>query len=167
MKEALSPSLSFSGTLDDAEIGGEIDLASSGKPKSIWGKKSATVGGWNIKTRVELSQGEYSFGKGEDTGAYVTIQGNSDDQETFVWGSGAVSKSKGEPLKVGAKKIFPTNSGKFMGMFLLLFRCKFLLARSNICVAVLPYFQSLRDTISRSRRQRSFWVLRKMILKLT
>jgi len=125
VKEALSPSLSFSGTLDDAEIGGEIDLASSGKPKSIWGKKSATVGGWNIKTRVELSQGEYSFGKGEDTGAYVTIQGNSDDQETFVWGSGAVSKSRGEPLKVGAKKIFPTNSGKFMGMFLRLFSLQF------------------------------------------
>jgi hypothetical protein len=109
LKSALSPKIVFK----SEEFGGSVDASTGGK--SFWGEKSSSAGGWNLKTRVELSQGEYDFADGDDAGAYVTVTGNSDDEETYVWGSGAVSK-KGvsSPLKVGAKKILSSDNGKFL-----------------------------------------------------
>jgi flagellar basal body rod protein FlgF len=60
-----------------------------------------------------LTHGKYDF-DGEDTGAYVSVQGNTDDEEAFVWGSAAISKGDVKALKVGGKKIIGTDAGRIM-----------------------------------------------------
>jgi len=115
VKSAMEPVVNFSGESNGIEYGGSLDLASEGIPKSIWGQKSTSVGGWNLKTRATLSQGLYDFGE-EDSGAYVTVQGTDEDEETFVWGAGTVSKGDVSALKIGAKKLIKLtdDGGKFM-----------------------------------------------------
>jgi len=113
VKSAVAPVVKLSGESNDIEYGASIDLASDGLPKSIWGQKSSSSGGWNIKTRVEVSQGKYDF-DGADSGAYVTVQANDEDEETYVWGSGSVSNGDVQSLKAGAKKIITLDEGKFM-----------------------------------------------------
>ena len=113
MQSAAAPVLNLSGENDGLEYGASVDLASGSYPRSIWGEKSSSSGGWNLKTRAELSQGMYDF-NGGDTGAYVTVEGTDDDEETFFWGSAAISKGDVSPLKAGAKKVFPGDEGKFM-----------------------------------------------------
>jgi len=110
---AVAPVMTLSGESDGVEYGASIDLDSDSFPKSIWGQKSSSSDGWNLKTRVELSQGKYDF-NGEGTGAYVSVQGNNEDEDTYVWGSAAISTGAAEALKVGAKKIIATNGGKLM-----------------------------------------------------
>eukprot|EP00536_Pseudo-nitzschia_multiseries_P009946 jgi/Psemu1/242580/estExt_Genewise1.C_2900032 len=112
VKSALSPSLSFGGESNGLEYGASLDLSSDSLPKSIWGQTKSTVGGWSIKTRAELSQGKYDYG-GKSSGAYITVEG-TDDDETYVWGSGVVSDGDVHALKVGGKKIIETDAGKIM-----------------------------------------------------
>lgn len=110
---AVTPVLNLSGEGSGIEYGVSVDLASDGLPKSIWGQKSSSSNGWNLKTRAELTQGKYDF-DGEDSGAYVTVQGNDDDEETYLWGSAIVSTGNVKGLKVGMKKIIAKDGGKFM-----------------------------------------------------
>lgn len=114
VKSAISPVISTSGGKEnDLEYGATVDLASDGLPKSIWGQKTASAEGWGVKTRVELTQGKYPYTGG--TGAYVTVEAEDDDKETFLWSSGVISKGEGiRSLKVGAKKVFETDAGKIM-----------------------------------------------------
>jgi len=113
VKSAVQPVIGMSGEGSGIEYGASVDLASDGVPKSIWGQKTASSGGWDLKTRVELSQGKYPYAGG--TGAYVSLEAEDDDKETFLWSSGIVSKGDGvQSLKVGAKKIFNTDAGKIM-----------------------------------------------------
>jgi len=110
----MEPVVKFSGESEGVEYGGSVDLASEGLPKSIWGQKSSSIiGGWNLKTKVELSQGRYDF-DGEDSGAYLAVEGSDEAEETYVWGSGHAAKSGFRALKVGAKRIIDTDGGKFM-----------------------------------------------------
>lgn len=114
VKSALSPTVSFEGESNGIEYGASVDLSSDSLPKSIWGQKRTSVGGgWSVKTRAEFTQGKYDF-LGEGSGAYITIEGSDDDEETFIWGSGVVAKGDVQTLKVGAKKIIETDGGKFM-----------------------------------------------------
>ena len=110
---AVTPVLKLSGEKDDLEYGVSVDLASDGLPKSIWGQKSTSSKGWNLKTRAEYTEGKYDF-DGEDSGAYLTVQGNDDDEETFLWGSATVSTGNVKGLKAGMKKIINKDAGKFM-----------------------------------------------------
>uniref|UniRef100_A0A7S4ABW9 Uncharacterized protein n=1 Tax=Pseudo-nitzschia australis TaxID=44445 RepID=A0A7S4ABW9_9STRA len=113
VKSALSPTVSFEGESNGMEYGTSVDLSSDdGIPKSFWGQKRSSVKGWNIKTRAEVSQGKYF--EGEDLGVYVTVDGNDEDEETFVWASGFVKKGDAQVLKVGAKRVIETDAGKFM-----------------------------------------------------
>ena len=105
--------VTMSGEADGVEYGISVDLDSDNLPKSIWGQKRSSLGGWNLKTRAEMTQGKYDF-NGEDTGVYVTVQGDDENEETFVWGSGAVSTGSVQKLKIGGKKIIATDGGKFM-----------------------------------------------------
>uniref|UniRef100_A0A7S0Y752 Uncharacterized protein n=1 Tax=Pseudo-nitzschia delicatissima TaxID=44447 RepID=A0A7S0Y752_9STRA len=114
LKSAVSPIVSLSGEGGGIEYGATVDLASDGMPKSVWGVKSASSGGWNLKTRAEFTQGKYNFA-GDDSGAYVTLEANDDAKETFLWSSATISKGDGiRSLKAGAKKIVDTDAGKFM-----------------------------------------------------
>lgn len=110
----MGPVATLSGESNGIEYGASVDLASDGLPKSIWGQTTSSSGGWNLKTRAELTQGKYDFEGGSDTGAYVTLQGSDADEETFLWGSAAFSTGSVQKLKVGAKKIIDTDGGKFM-----------------------------------------------------
>jgi len=116
LQSAVAPEISFSGTAEDVDLeyGGSVDIASEGLPKSIWGKKRASVGGWNLDGKVELSQGKFDYGDDEDVGAYLTVTGADEDEETFVYGSGAASQAGVKPLKVGVKKVFPGKAANFM-----------------------------------------------------
>jgi len=114
VQSALAPEIAFSGDSDDIEYGGSVDFASESMPKSIWGKKSTSAGGWNLDAKVEVSQGKYEFGDDEDAGAYVTLNGSDEEKETFVWGSGYASKAGASALKIGAKKVFSGENGKVM-----------------------------------------------------
>mmetsp|Transcript_11619 Transcript_11619/g.33444 ORF Transcript_11619/g.33444 Transcript_11619/m.33444 type:complete len:268 (+) Transcript_11619:109-912(+) len=111
VKSALNPSLSFAGESDGVEYGGSVDLSSDSLPKSIWGQTKASVSGWNIKTRAEVSNGKYDFG-GKNTGAYITVEGDSEN--TYLWGSGVVSKGDFHAMKFGGKTVMETKKGKFM-----------------------------------------------------
>lgn len=105
--------MNFSGEADGVEYGGSVDLASDGLPRSIWGQTSSSVGGWNLKTRAEVSHMKYDY-DGESDGVYVTVQGNDEAEETFAWGSGIVDKAGATPLKAGVKKVMDTDAGKIM-----------------------------------------------------
>lgn len=114
VKSAVNPVVSLSGEGGGIEYGATVDLASDGMPKSVWGQTTTCSGGWGLKTRVELTQGKYDFAGG-DAGAYVTLQANDDDEETYLWSSAAVSQGNGvRSLKAGGKKILSTSVGKFM-----------------------------------------------------
>lgn len=114
VKSAVNPVISLSGEGSGVEYGASVDLASDGMPKSVWGQTTTSSGGWGLKTRVELTQGKYDF-SGGDSGAYVTLQANDDDEETFVWSSAAISQGDGvRSLKAGAKKIIATDAGKIL-----------------------------------------------------
>ncbi len=104
----------MSGESGDIEYGASVDLSSPAMAKSVWGSKSSSGGGWNLKTRAEVSQGKYDY-DGGDTGAYVTVEANDDSEETFLWSSAAISTGNGiRGLKMGFKKIVASGGGKFM-----------------------------------------------------
>jgi len=113
IKSAASPVVNLSGESNSIEYGASIDLGSDGSPKSIWGQTSTSSQGWNLKTRAELSQGMYDF-NGQGSGAYVSVEGIDEDEETYLWGSAAISNGDVQPLKAGAKKIIESDGGKFM-----------------------------------------------------
>lgn len=114
VNSALSPVATVSGESGDVAYGASVHLESDGMPKSFWGEKTSSGNGWNLKTRAEFSQGKYDY-DGGDSGAYVTVEAKSDSEETFLWSSAAISPGDGiRGLKVGAKKIVPTDGGKFM-----------------------------------------------------
>jgi hypothetical protein len=114
IKSAVQPVVTLSGEGDGIEYGASVDLASDSMPKSVWGKTSASSGGWNLNTRAELSQGMYDF-DGADSGVYVALEANDDDEKTFLWASAAVSAGDGvQGLRAGAKKVVDTDAGKFM-----------------------------------------------------
>ena len=93
-----SPAVKFHGTSGGIEYGGSAELGTDGIPKSIWGQTTTTASGWNLKSRAELSHGLYDF-DGEDSGAYVTVEGTNDDADAFVWASGSMSADGGfKPL---------------------------------------------------------------------
>jgi len=112
VSSALSPELSFTGETDDVAFGmgatfADISDSTAKIPKTFWVSKSTQAGGWTLDAKVEASHQAYDFGDdGEDTGAYVTLNGADEAKKTFVWGSGAASKAGVTPLKVGAKKVF-------------------------------------------------------------
>jgi len=117
ISSALTPEVSFTGETDDIDFGGNIDFSDPTVkiPKKIWGKVSKqTTSGWTLDAKVEASHQAYDFGDGEETGAYVTVNGADEDKETFVWASGAASTAGVTPLRVGAKKIFDSESAKYM-----------------------------------------------------
>jgi hypothetical protein len=92
-----------------------MDLVESGAPKSIWGSKTISVGsGWNLRSKVEVSQGMYDFPAEEDSGAYVSVQADNDDNDTFVWAAASISKADVSPLRAGAKKIIEAGEGKIL-----------------------------------------------------
>uniref|UniRef100_A0A7S0GJD3 Uncharacterized protein n=1 Tax=Proboscia inermis TaxID=420281 RepID=A0A7S0GJD3_9STRA len=111
VKSALAPQISFEGDIQGVEYGASMDVTKPGVP-SLWGQIKSEVSGWNVKTRAQYSEGEYDYSTGK--GAYVTVEGTNEEDDTFVWGSGTVSTDGASPLKVGAKKIFDTENGKFM-----------------------------------------------------
>jgi flagellar basal body rod protein FlgF len=113
IKSAVAPVVSLSGETDGVEYGLSVDLNSDNLPKSIWGQKKSSSGGWNLKTRAEMTQGKYDF-NGKDSGVYITVQADDSTEETYVWGSAAISTGLVEKLKIGAKKIIDTNGGKLM-----------------------------------------------------
>jgi len=114
LSEAGSPAIKFHGTSGGIEYGGSAELGTDGIPKSIWGQTTTTASGWNLKSRAELSHGLYDF-DGEDSGAYVTVEGTNDDEDAFVWASGSMSADGGfKPLTAGVKKVLEGDNGKFM-----------------------------------------------------
>ena len=98
------------------EVGADVDVGLDvmGSAKSIWGRKSASVAGWNLKARAEYSEGKYDYGEESKRGVYLSLEANDEDETCFGWMSGDLSASGAKPLKIGAKKIFDTARGKFM-----------------------------------------------------
>lgn len=115
LKSGLAPKLSVAGDVAGVELGVDVDVGLDvmAAPKSIWGQKSADVSGWTLKARAEYSEGKYNY---PDTGkgVYLSVEANDEDKSIFGWVSGDICKSGVQPLKVGAKKIFATDKGKFM-----------------------------------------------------
>jgi len=115
VKSAVAPTVSFEGESGGTEFGGSVDLGSDGLPKSVWGQKTTDVGsGWSLKARAELSQGSYEFPNGEDTGAYVTVEGSNEEENAYVWGSGHISKENATLKRLGAKKVITLDEGKIL-----------------------------------------------------
>merc|ERR1711865_238822 len=80
---------------------------------SVWGKLKSTHGNYNWTTKLEASNERYDFGDGTTQGVYGTVQGTNEQKDTFVWASGALSTTGTRagtisPLKVGAKKLWPS-----------------------------------------------------------
>jgi len=116
LRTAVAPTVKFEGKSGDVDYGGSVGFASDGLPKSIWGQTTADLGsiGWSVLARAEVSQGKYDFADGEDSGAYLTVEGINEENDTFVWGSGAISKGSAAPLKAGAKKVITLDQGKVL-----------------------------------------------------
>jgi len=118
IKSATSPKVTFlggNGNSGNVKYGGSVDLAENGTPKSIWGSTTTGVGsGWNLKSKIEVSQGVYDFPGDEDSGAYVSIQADNDDKDTFVWAAASISKADVSPLRAGAKKVIEADAGKIL-----------------------------------------------------
>jgi len=113
IQSALAPQITFEGDVEGVEYGASMDVTKLGVPK-VWGQLNSEVSGWNLKTRAEYTEGEYDYGAEGRKGVYVTVKGNNEEKDTFIWGSVAISTDNATPLKVGAKKVFETDNGKFM-----------------------------------------------------
>jgi len=113
VQSALAPQISFEGDVQGVEYGVLMDATKLGVPK-VWGQVNSDVSGWNLKTRAEYTEGEYDYSTEGGKGVYLTVKGNNEEENTFIWGSGAISKNNVSPLKAGAKKVFETDSGKFL-----------------------------------------------------
>ena len=108
----MKPDLSIQGSCgEDIEFGATFRCpeALSG---SVWGKlKATTVANYNWNTKLEASSERYDFGDGNTQGVYGTVEGTNEQQDTFLWASGALSTTGTiSPLKVGAKKIIPVSA---------------------------------------------------------
>jgi len=113
IQSALAPQISFEGDVQGVEYGVLMDATKLGVPK-VWGQVNSEVAGWNLKTRAEYTEGEYDYSTEGGKGVYLSLKGNNEEEDTFIWGSGAFSKNDALPLKAGAKKVFETDSGKFL-----------------------------------------------------
>jgi len=109
----LAPEISFEGDVQGVEYGASMDVTKPGIPK-VWGQVNSAVSGWNIKTRAQYSEGEYEYSSVGEKGVYLTVEGANEEDDTFLWGSGAFSTDSVSPLRLGAKKVFDSDNGKFM-----------------------------------------------------
>lgn len=115
LKDGLAPRLSLAGDVAGVEMGADVDVGLDvmSAPKSIWWQKSTDVSGWTLKARAEYSEGKYDYPEG-GRGVYLSLEANDEDETFFGWISGDICKSGPQPLKVGGKKIFTSDKGKFM-----------------------------------------------------
>jgi hypothetical protein len=106
------------GEVAGVELGVDVDVGLDvpSAPKSIWTQKTVDVlsSGWKLKARAEYSEGKYEYPDEGKKGIYLSLEANDEDRTLFGWVSGDICKSGPQPLKIGGKKIFATDKGKFM-----------------------------------------------------